>query len=844
MPPQTLRALFALANSKASLPGTPYTVSFLNGAEETNRGGYSATTTYNQWDVVSYGGYNWVSETTQTGNAPLAADGKTPNAGWEQHLLTAYNRLRSNLMTACNVGGGRWPPTPAGLMPAPAWAQSISGPWPCTPNVYYNDLEFIFPSTTGVVTVTLGETISILAGQCTSWVLSDLQLYETFSSGADGLSPYQNAAGLFEYAMATQATFNLMVGGNRPAQLSGTFYVQGFMEQGMMLSGTSIVSDGTDPSALASVNATNWIPGAPGWVKSTYYGYVRFTCTITTPITVNPGIYTVTLTGAAGGDDVNAGYGITHPSRVLLLIDSQTNTLQGNATIARTETVSTLTNGIHNTENVYECACPVFDHVTGLQLPFGLYSANYQPNPPWPPAGWDTIGGSLDAPFKNYPPGWPGVFQQPTGFYLLNIMSQGSVTISANVAGVWTALIPPTGGLAMNNQGQMPWNLFTLSAPYNANVISPPWPPKPYYYGYTITKEGAVAAVFDAQGHLNDEQMVVPSPWAEGSSFPNLGFIYFPAGFIVEDSNGNWQQCVSAGRSYGIEPYSQAQIAPPNIPVPGFPVWATTVGGITHELPYTWPATGEADPPVAWQMVQKPSGGQSFQPAQALSYSSPAYPVMKSTDVWAAHMVVKVGQMILDSKGDIRICTASNSLIGQYGGTTGATQPAWVLGSQTAVTDGSVTWNFYMQGIGPTGGGFVGSWIYRVNINPLGTVINGIQQLPQTGVAPTADSTFVTADNTSNTSDETGSETGSGLTCQLGCIRNGTFVSFGTFPVGPSCAALWPIFTNTPLVYVCSQRLDVQASFFTSNPAPWGGIGWPILASFYNDMVGILNLIT
>ena len=310
---------------------------------------------------------------------------------------------------------------------------------------------------------------------------------------------------------------------------------------------------------------------------------------------------------------------------------------------------------------------------------------------------------------------------------------------------------------------------------------------------------------------------------------PNFYFITNPATafwdmFLVSDASSNVVYEGSLSLNQNANPFvtitNQAAIAPgANITFTtnnGITTIATTVGGITHELPYTWPATGEADPPVAWQMVQKPSGGQSFQPAQALSYSSPAYPVMKSTDVWAAHMVVKVGQMILDSNGDIRICTASNSLIGQYGGTTGATQPAWVLGSQTAVTDGSVTWNFYMQGIGPTGGGFVGSWIYRVNINPLGTVINGIQQLPQTG---------------------------SGLTCQLGCIRNGTFVSFGTFPVGPSCAALWPIFTNTPLVYVCSQRLDVQASFITSNPAPWGGTGWPILASFFNDMTAILNLI-
>ena len=281
-----IAALWALANGKASLTGTPY------------------------------GSSTW---------------------------LTEMNRLRADAQSACNAP---WPADGSGAALAAQvlpWAQAISGPWPCNPSLFYNDLTFIYPDTGGTVTVSLGYSGSI-GGH---------------SFNAVKASTYNTQSTPPTATICTQITFNLVLGGNQAFTLAAgiTFAVKGIMQQGTQVynSGTnlSLISDGTDPSALASVDDSNWIPGAGAWVKTTSIpggvqnSLVIFTCTLASAITLTPGrIYTVILNGAVSGDDTlvtqwvpNAPNGaadesiITNPSRVCLIADTTVGALFANVTI-------------------------------------------------------------------------------------------------------------------------------------------------------------------------------------------------------------------------------------------------------------------------------------------------------------------------------------------------------------------------------------------------------------------------------------------------------------------------------------------------------------------------------
>jgi hypothetical protein len=483
--------------------------------------------------------------------------------------------------------------------------------------------------------------------------------------------------------------------------------------------------------------------------------------------------------------------------------------------VALSSSTATLTNGIHNAESVYTIACPQFD--TDTVTPFGLWSLPYAPLDSW----FTGLGSQWSYSFSQGTvqssdasnAGW----SQPTGFApVLPLSNDEGVTISATVPGVWSGVIQPVGGLGMALQGYMPWNLFSVNS---GNATNPPWPTPPFTGGQYVT--GSAAAV--AYGGLVETQ-TIPNQWN--------ALTHYPPGYVIVDSNGNWQQCAAPGRSFTQAP---AQTSAEALAIAGalglssFPVWSQIMGGVTQEPAYTFPGTGRIDPDGAakWVMIPQP-GKMAFQSAQPRMYSTPPYPVMKSTDTWQANTWMMLGQKILDTNGDIRVVTG---LAGGTTGKTGATQPTWTLGSIAAVTDGQVTWNLYMQNIGPNGNadgtgnlGFNGNytttgqcgWIIAVSLTRIGTGL---------GAAGS-------------------------ITCQIGCIRNGTFAAFTapgrgtTFTTGTTIRVLWPIFTNSPLVYVCAERLDIQAAFLSGNPTPWGGIGWPILADFYNDVAAILNLLT
>ena len=111
----------------------------------------------------------------------------------------------------------------------------------------------------------------------------------------------------------------------------------------------------------------------------------------------------------------------------------------------------------------------------------------------------------------------------------------------------------------------------------------------------------------------------------------------------------------------------------------------------------------------------------------------------------------------------------------------------------------------------------LGWWIYSIAINRFGTAAS--VSLPKS----------------------------SQVSVTVGCIRNGSFVAFGTYNTGQKINVLWPIFTSDALVYQCSERVDVQAVAIAaggSGVSIGAGVGYPVCAAYYNDTVALLNQIS
>ena len=221
---------------------------------------------------------------------------------------------------------------------------------------------------------------------------------------------------------------------------------------------------------------------------------------------------------------------------------------------------------------------------------------------------------------------------------------------------------------------------------------------------------------------------------------------------------------------------------------------------------------------------------------------------------WVVNMDYSSGTVIVDSNGNEQSCVQI--------GVAGTTPPTWAttlnaltndgtaqwkctrLGTDNITCDNGVNWRLTaLPGLPVTpavtrqycipkypvvryGGNYpfpegfnpVGWWIYEVTLNRLGKDNGSGVMEPQSGSVPVT----------------------------LGCMRNGSFVSFGTWNTGQTIPAMWPIFTAGPLVYQCSETVDVQAVVITCglNFQTGGEVTYPICAAYYNDMMALLGLIS
>ena len=178
-----------------------------------------------------------------------------------------------------------------------------------------------------------------------------------------------------------------------------------------------------------------------------------------------------------------------------------------------------------------------------------------------------------------------------------------NLTFSEPVYGYWVGTTQPISSLNLVSETQMPWNLTrtrrggSIEVPNNIQV-------NPMLIGDQGNFVSPNNTPVQSNSYVQTtpvEKQNEPPAWLAG--------VEFTVGFTIQDSNGNWQQCSTAGVSG-----------------PAAPAWATIIGEITNDggSPTGNPAfptiVGGAD----WQLIYKPKF--SVTPATHRMVDIPRYP--------------------------------------------------------------------------------------------------------------------------------------------------------------------------------------------------------------------------
>ena len=743
--------------------------------------------------------------------------------------LTELNRLRGNLdrlnltgkfggVTTCN-----------------------SGPWPVGgPTDNFKDTNFYYPDTGNVESVTLENFFSESSGTFTTATRK-----QAYYPGSPSDMWYLKT---YIFLNHIEATF--IIGGVDPVLVTGDFTMNAEWVRGGEWSSGTFVPDGIDPTSLIHVSGT--FPGTP---SITYSGsgplpvFANFTNSLTSPVIIKysvsqylpPGRYTIIVDVDMQPDDAyNTG---TYTSVMFDAIGSNGQTVSGNATAGFVYHTATDYNGIHNTKGIKKINVPG----DGIGASDGIYNVIQET--------------TNDSSWTNSP------YPQPT-FGPERIFAT-EMSITTSVAGLWTAYCQMVSSLNSVTPGNMPWNLQRTKYGSSGNATV-----NPSLLGDladNISNVGKVSNSYDQS--LPVELQAEPPGWIANR--------YFTAGFTIMDGNGNLQICGRSGisgatspswgtsdGSYTVEPYG----ADPRYNLGWKCVQALTStgswsagasisagqtikdsngntqfsasGGITGATVPTWPTrvgSITTDGTVQWQ-TRCP-----FTPAIHRPQSIPVYPFYWQGNntfptTWVAATAYALNATVIDANGNTQQCTTA--------GTSAATAPVWsqTLASVTSdgatlkwtlitlaaetnafqkpptATSGLTRWGANNQWQRNNWNGSTnydlgwqadnlafGWWIYSVSINRM--ILNPANQVSVT----------------------------------IGCIRNGSFVAFGTWDTGQTIQVLWPIFTSDALVYQCGERVDIQAVAIAS-----GGAGvstgataseYPICAAFVSDTTALLNLL-
>ena len=390
--------------------------------------------------------------------------------------------------------------------------------------------------------------------------------------------------------------------------------------------------------------------------------------------------------------------------------------------------------------------------------------------------------------WNNYP--WP----QPTfsGEYIY----PATWTLTTTVAGLWAGITPMVSSLNPATNAQMPWNILQRRAGSGSGGLSIDFNPMLLGGGGASYSGGTGGSSYTSQRLSNSynnaaivEAQNEPPSWAANR--------WFTVGFVILDSNGNFQQVTVAGCSASTHP-----------------TWATTVGATCTDGTGLDPA-GFTQPIITWLCLRVNTSARGIVPAAhrlpnpaSSERGLPRYPFY-----WDSETVAKLKPPI----------------------------------SGTALT----IWGNYAQWTNiPSGGNPYGGWqygnqakgwfIYSVSISRLKFVVRtqpGAEQGSAGGPGWSAGDTSKSAGGMSTTGE---------IAVTIGCMRSGAFVAFGTYASGQTIQVLWPIFTTDSLVYQAAERVDLQAIAIANGGAgvAYGAsVTFPLAAAYVTDTDKLLTLI-
>lgn len=241
-------------------------------------------------------------------------------------------------------------------------------------------------------------------------------------------------------------------------------------------------------------------------------------------------------------------------------------------------------------------------------------------------------------------------------------------------------------------------------------------------------------------------------------------------------------------------------------------------------------------------------------------YEQRTQPLFTTQFTWAGSTAIKQGRWLVRNNLYM-ICDGA--------GTTGGSEPTWPTEAGGGVNDGSAHWKAYnysgvvarvvSQPVYPVKKDG-DSIIYTPEALPYWSQFHsGWQNLssPIYGVIWWIRRVRINRIRSASADMNDLGGDDSPINVTLGCIRDGSFVAFGTWPTGSWVTVdtgevnedeepiytdhlLWPIFTRDSLVYQASERVDVQAEFIGGIPSFGHTVGFPVMAHHYNDTMALL----
>ncbi|MEI6197208.1 MAG: hypothetical protein WCS42_23075 [Verrucomicrobiota bacterium] len=319
------------------------------------------------------------------------------------------------------------------------------------------------------------------------------------------------------------------------------------------------------------------------------------------------------------------------------------------------------------------------------------------------------------------------------------------------------------------------------------------------------------------------------TPWWQGKTIEvGVPAFFRTVGEICVSRAGDFYQCTKtqmmvdgswADSPTGIDGLSSSNINA----LLDEPDWNRAIGSVIRLEIFA----NSQDWAVEWTSIFHPGPTVNPGPARVGSQMF-SYPCIWDEDGWIAAALFNLGRKILEG-GRIWVCS--------NGGQTGSIKPDF--SGETEVADGTAKWqleskvNYFSSESGsryPLAAAAASGlpqkwWIRQLFLN---RVVHGSPIWSAGAMAGSVGGGFPNASTQS-------------IPVEIGFYRSGAFVLLGHYMTGMQPMVMWPVFTDTPLVYKAGERVDVQASVV--RPDDNHQLGFPISAEHYNDMERSLNLL-